>query len=272
MKILTGLKLVPFVLLMSLHSQTAVADAATLRQLAEGSHRSDTNIARNEFRNPMETLAFFGLQPDMTVVEILPSTGWYTEIIAPYVRDQGKFYAAHFSPNASLSYMPPNLRAFEDKIATDPDRYGRITVRHLNPPHEVVIAPAESADMALTFRNVHNWIMADQAPEFFDTFYAALKPGGILGVVEHRAPEGSSMEFMSTSGYVTEAKVIELAQAAGFEFVEKSEINANGRDTKDYPQGVWTLPPSLRLGDTDRARYTAIGESDRMTMKFRKPD
>ena len=244
---------------------------ATLEQLADGEHRSASNIARNGARHPVETLEFFGLQPDMTVVEILPSTGWYTEIIAPFVRDQGKFYAAHFSPNASLSYMPPNLRAFEDKITAEPQLYGKITVRHLNPPHEVVIAPPESADMALTFRNVHNWIMADQQHEFFATFFAALKPGGILGIVEHRAKPDAGMELMRTSGYVTEAYVKELAAAAGFEFVASSEVNANAMDPTVHPRGVWTLPPNYRLGDEDRAKYEAIGESDRMTLKFRKP-
>jgi predicted methyltransferase len=201
----------------------------------------------------------------------LPSTGWYAEIIAPYVRDHGKYYAAHFSPNASAGFMPRILGVFEEKITDRPDLYGRVTVRHLNPPHEVVIAPAESADMALTFRNVHNWILAEQEHEFFASFYAALKPGGILGVVEHRAKPGTSVQVMKNSGYVTEAYVKEVAAAAGFEFVESSEINANSRDTADHPEGVWTLPPNYRMGDTDRDKYAAIGESDRMTLKFMKP-
>jgi predicted methyltransferase len=246
-------------------------DHASLEALATGAHRSAENIARNDARHPIETLEFFGLEADMTVIEILPSTGWYTEIIAPYVRDQGKLYAAHFSPNASLAYMAPNLRNFEAKMSSDPSLYGKVTIRHLNPPHEVVIAPAESADMALTFRNVHNWIMADQQNEFFATFFAALKPGGILGVVEHRAKPDAGMEVMKTSGYVTEAYVIELAEAAGFEFVASSEINANPKDPTMHPRGVWTLPPNFRMGDEDREKYTAIGESDRMTLKFRKP-
>jgi len=261
----------------ALLSQLAWADhhngatASSLEELSEGAHRSASNIARNEFRHPVETLDFFGLQADMTVVEILPSTGWYTEIIAPYVRDHGKFYAAHFSPNAALSYMPPNLRAFEEKMAADPAMYGRVTVRHLNPPNEVVIAPPASADMALTFRNVHNWIMAGQEHEFFATFYAALKPGGVLGVVEHRAKPDAGMDVMRTSGYVTEQYVIDVATAAGFELVAKSEINANPADPTVHPEGVWTLPPNYRLGDVDRAKYLAIGESDRMTLKFVKP-
>ena len=248
------------------------SQALSLAELSEGEHRAAANIARNPSRHPVETLEFFGLEPNMTVIEILPSGGWYTEIIAPYVRDHGKFYAAHFSPNATTSYMPPNLRNFEAKISGNPELYGRITTRHLNPPHEVVIAPAESADMALTFRNVHNWIMAGQEAEFFATFYAALKPGCMLGVVEHRALPDAGMDVMRTSGYVTEAYVKQLAAEAGFEFVAASEINANPADPTVHPEGVWTLPPSYRLGDTDREKYAAIGESDRMTLKFRKPE
>jgi predicted methyltransferase len=247
------------------------AEMMTLESVSRGDHRSEANVARNEWRHPVETLKFFGLESDTTIIEILPSTGWYAEIIAPYVRDHGKYYAAHFSPNASAGFMPRILGVFEEKITDRPDLYGRVTVRHLNPPHEVVIAPAESADMALTFRNVHNWILAEQEHEFFASFYAALKPGGILGVVEHRAKPGTSVQVMKDSGYVTEAYVKEVAAAAGFEFVESSEINANSRDTADHPEGVWTLPPNYRMGDTDRDKYTAIGESDRMTLKFTKP-
>ncbi len=243
----------------------------SLEKIISGDHRSTANIARNESRHPIETLEFFGLEPDMTVIEILPSTGWYAEIIAPYLRDHGKYYAAHFSPNATAAYMPRILGMFEEKITSEPELYGKVTVRHLNPPHEVVIAPPESADMALTFRNVHNWIMAGQEHEFFASFFAALKPGGILGVVEHRARPGSSMEVMETSGYVTEAYVKEVAAAAGFEFVSSSEINANPKDSTDYPEGVWSLPPTYQMGDVDRDRFTAIGESDRMTLKFIKP-
>lgn len=264
---LTAIVTLPFATAGNAQESTTLS----LAELSVGQHRSATNIARNVYRHPVETLEFFGLKPDMTVIEILPSTGWYTEIIAPYVRDHGKLYAAHFSPNASLSYMAPNLRAFEEKITAEPHLYGRVTVRHLNPPHEVVIAPPESADLAMTFRNVHNWIMAGQEHEFFASFYAALKPGGILGVVEHRAKPDAGMEVMRTSGYVTEQYVIDVATAAGFELVAKSEINANPKDPTVHPQGVWTLPPNYRLGDVDRAKYTEIGESDRMTLKFIKP-
>ena len=255
----------------SLADHHGAATAKTLTQWAEGEHRSESNRDRNKSRNPVDTLEFFGLAADMTVIEILPSRGWYTEIMAPYLRDHGKYYAAHFSPNASASYMPPNLRNFEEKITDDPDLYGKITVRHLNPPNEVTIAPPESADMALTFRNVHNWIMAGQEHEYFATFYKALKPGGVLGVVEHRAKPDAGMDVMRTSGYVTEAYVKEVAAAAGFEFVGNSELNANSKDPTVHPEGVWTLPPNYRMGDADRGKYMAIGESDRMTLKFFKP-
>ena len=255
----------------SLADHHGAATAKTLTQWAEGEHRSESNRDRNKSRNPVDTLEFFGLAADMTVIEILPSRGWYTEIMAPYLRDHGKYYAAHFSPNASASYMPPNLRNFEEKITADPDLYGKITVRHLNPPNEVTIAPPESADMALTFRNVHNWIMAGQENEYFATFYKALKPGGVLGVVEHRAKPDAGMDVMRTSGYVTEAYVKEIAAAAGFEFADNSELNANPKDPTVHPEGVWTLPPNSRMGDVDRGKYMAIGESDRMTLKFFKP-
>lgn len=243
----------------------------TLEEIIVGDHRSEANIARNEFRNPVETLEFFGLEPDMTVIEIHPAGGWYTEIIAPYLHDEGRFYAAHFSPNSAAAFQPRSLAGFEDKMVANPDLYSHVTIRHLLPPHEVAIAPPESADLAMTFRNVHNWIMAGQEHDFFAAFYAALKPGGVLGVVEHRALPDAGMDVMETSGYVTEAYVKEIAAAAGFEFVESSEVNANPKDPTVHPRGVWTLPPTYRLGDEDREKYTAIGESDRMTLKFVKP-
>lgn len=257
---------------MGFSAQSMADDRDMLESLIAADHRSDSNIARNEYRHPVETLEFFGLESGMTVVEILPGGGWYTEILAPFLKSNGQYYAAHFSPNGTLSYQPPALMRFQSKLAEHPDVYGEATITHLYPPYATYIAPPGSADLALTFRNVHNWIMAGTQHEHFETFYKAVKPGGVLGVVEHRAPEGSSMEFMSTSGYVTQDYVIELAEEAGFEFVESAEINANPSDTKDYGRGVWTLPPTLQLGDQDREDYLAIGESDRMTLKFRKPE
>lgn len=257
----------------TLSSTAAMADdLQRLREISEGAHRSAANIARNDARHPAETLDFFGLKSGMTVIEILPGGGWYAEILAPFLKDNGTYYAAHFSPNSQLSYQPPMLKQFQDRVSGNPEVYGGTIITHLYPPTETAIAPPGSADLALTFRNVHNWIMASTQKEHFAAFYTALKPGGILGVSEHRAPAGSSMEVMETTGYVTEEYVIQLAAEAGFEFVASSEINANPLDTKDHPEGVWTLPPTLRMGDQDKAKYMAIGESDRMTMKFRKPE
>ena len=244
----------------------------SIKEIMVGDHRSAQNIARNEFRNPVETLNFFGLTPDMTLIEIGPSGAWYTEILAPYMRDHGRYYGAHFSPNSSNEFQRRSLESFETKMGSNPTLYGKAVIRHLLPPNELAIGPLEGADIALTFRNVHNWMARGEDEAFFNTFYAALKTGGILGVVEHRAPDSASRQEMIDNGYVSEAFVIEIATRAGFEFVASSEVNANMKDTKDHPEGVWTLPPSFRMGDKDREKYAAIGESDRMTLKFVKPE
>ncbi len=242
----------------------------TLQELVVGDHRHPRNIARNEARHPVETLEFFGLKPDMTVLEILPATGWYTEILAPYLADEGRLYLAHFSPDGILPYMPQVLEMFEDRLVNEPDTFAKVIVRHINPPQEVSVAPPGSVDLALTFRNVHNWIMADAEDEYFAAFHQALKPGGVLGIVEHRAKPDANIESMRTTGYVTEEYVKEIAAKAGFEFEEASEINANLADTVDHPEGVWSLAPFLRSGKEEP--YLSIGESDRMTLRFRKPE
>ena len=241
-----------------------------LQALLTASHRSARHIARNDARHPVETLTFFGLQPSMTVLEVLPAFGWYTEILAPYLADHGRLYVAHFSPDGVGDYMPAVLGKFEDRMHQEPEIFGKVTVRHINPPGETTIAPPGTIDLVLTFRNVHNWIMANQEHEYFASFYKALKPGGVLGVVEHRAKPGASMGSMRATAYVTEDYTKDIAQQAGFVFEAASEINANPRDTADHPDGAWSLPPFLRSGDKDK--YMAIGESDRMTLKFRKPN
>jgi predicted methyltransferase len=207
----------------------------------------------------------------MTVVEISPGKGWYTEILAPYLRDKGKLYAAHFSPNNPEAYFKDSLKAYLDKLHKQPKLYDKVEVTVLQPPKEVQIAPDGSADRVLTFRNVHNWMKNDQATAVFNAMFKALKPGGILGIVEHRASSIKPQDPKAISGYVSEDYIIALARKAGFEFLAKSEINANPKDTKNYPEGVWTLPPALRLKDKDKEKYLAIGESDRMTIKFIKP-
>lgn len=244
-----------------------------LDQAIAGDHRSQANKARDAYRHPRETLLFFGLKPEMTVVEIWPAAGWYAEILAPVLKDKGKFYLAHNAiEDPKLANWQREARAkLEATFAKRPELYGKPIFTSLGPPEYVAIAPPGSADMVLTFRNVHNWSLAKTDTLVFKAFYDALKPGGILGVVEHRAHPGTSFEQQVKSGYMTEAYVIELAAKAGFKLVAKSEVNANPRDTKDHPHGVWTLPPMNRGLFLDRDKYRAIGESDRMTLKFEKP-
>jgi predicted methyltransferase len=230
-------------------------------------------VARDVYRHPLETLQFFGLRPDQTVVEIWPGRGWYMEILAPYLHDKGRYYAAIAAPEtADASREDKDDAAFVRKrIADDPAHYGKVIVTELHPPQLTEICPPGTADVVLTFRNVHNWIGAGNQAAQFKAFFKALKPGGVLGVVEHRAKPGTTPEESRKTGYVDEAYVKKLAAEAGFRLDAESPINDNPRDTKDYPEGVWTLPPTLALGDKDRAKYLAIGESDRMTLRFVKP-
>jgi predicted methyltransferase len=253
-----------------------LAQADTAQQLdtiLAGKHRDPKNAARDKYRHPAETLLFFGIQPNMTVVEVWPSGGWWTEILAPLLKDQGRYYAAYFPTEwpKTPDYLKTREKAFDAMLAARPDLYGKVVKTKLLAPEWVDIAPRSSADMVLTFRNVHNWAKAGNADAMFKAFYDALKPGGILGVKDHRAKPGTPFQQQIDSGYMTEAWVIATAEKAGFKFVGGSEANANPRDTKDHEKGVWTLPPTLALGDKDREKYLSIGESDRMTLKFVKP-
>ena len=240
-------------------------------QAMVGDHRAEANKARDKYRHPKETLLFFGLRPDMAVVEISPGRGWYTEILAPVLRDRGHYYAA---VSAVTEKTPDALKKndadYRGMLAAAPDLYAKVKFSVIS-PGSLQVAPPGSADLVLTFRNVHNWAKAGTAEAMFKAFYDALKSGGTLGVVEHRAKPDASFQQQIDTGYMAEAYVVETAQKAGFKLVNKSEINANPRDTKDYPGGVWTLPPTLKYGDQDRDKYLAIGESDRMTLKFVKP-
>ncbi len=245
---------------------TALADAIAAPE------RTAAFCARDVYRHPQETLAFFDVQPNMTVVEIWPGGGWYTEILAPYLKDKGQYIAAGFAiTEQSPAYQAKGMTSFVEKLRADPARYGKVALSTLGAPDHWTIAPAGTADRVLTFRNVHNWMDADIAPQVFAAMFTALKPGGVLGVVEHRAAPGTSLEKMKDSGYVTEEEVKRLATAAGFRFQSESDVNDNPKDTKDYAKGVWTLPPRLAEGETDKAKYLAIGESDRMTLRFVKP-
>jgi predicted methyltransferase len=243
----------------------------SLAEIAEGDHRSEENRARNADRHPAETLEFFGLQPDMTVVEIWPSGGWYTEVIAPYVNEQGTYIAAHWDPEDEREFVRTGVERFKAKLAERPDLYEGVQMSVLMPPEKWDLAPEASVDMIVTFRNIHNWMPRGYTEDMFAAFYKALKPGGVLGVVEHRGNPDVEQDPKAASGYVNEDYAIALAEAAGFELAGKSEINANPKDTKDYDTGVWTLPPTLRKKDEDRDKYLAIGESDRFTLKFVKP-
>lgn len=252
-------------------AKPAEARLAQLRHAVAHPARASANVLRDKYRHPLETLDFFEVNPDDTVVELWPGGGWYTEILAPYLSSGGgKLYAA----------APDWGRSGVDKLkAANPKLYGPVEVVDFpvfNP--EAPRVPQGSADVVLTFRNVHNWRMGyrrddkqDYSAEAFRQIYAMLKPGGILGIVDHRLPDAAPAERERTSGYLKTSTVRSLAEAAGFRLVRSSEINANPRDTADWPNGVWTLPPSLALKDQDRDRYLAIGESDRMTLKFVKP-
>ncbi len=258
-----------------------------LQAILAGPHRAAKNRARDEFRHPIETLSFFGVTPQSTVVELWPGGGWYTEILAPLLRDEGKLIVTNFDPAGPDKYYGTRLaKSLGEKFSKEPqiyDQVAQVTVAQdvkLDKKGKVAsitindfeLAPAGSVDVVLTFRNSHGWFEDGNEPKIYALAFQALKPGGVFGVVQHRAAEGADPKKTVENGYLPEAEVIAAAEAAGFKLVEKSEINANARDTRDYTKGVWTLPPRLIEGDKDKARYLEIGESDRMTLKFQKPE
>jgi len=243
-----------------------------------GAHRGD-NAKRDEYRHPKQTLEFFGVERDMTVVELWPGGGWYTEILGPYLRDEGTLIVTNW-PSDHERYGKYATK-FADKIAAAPELYGEPTVvtAPIAADEPFELAPEGSVDVVVTFRNSHGWFNNSQTEQIYGAAFKALKPGGIFGVVQHRAAEDAKPEDSSKQGYLPQALVVEQAEKVGFELVEASEINANPKDTKDYPGGVWTLPPNLsgpesgvEQSDEDKAKHMEIGESDRMTLKFRKPE
>ncbi|HEY2401231.1 MAG TPA: hypothetical protein VGI23_12820 [Steroidobacteraceae bacterium] len=251
-------------------TSTRETTAAALDNILAGSQRSAENSARDRYRHPKETLLFFGIRPEMKVLEVWPEPGWYTEIIAPLVRERGKHFAAVIAPDPDSKYVTGRLSDYQQKLAAKPDIYGAVAVVTL-PTDGSDVVPAGTLDMVVTFRNIHNWMARDSAGQVFATLYRALKPGGVLGVVEHRGNAAMTQDPKAKSGYVNEDYAIRLIEGQGFRLVGESQVNANPKDTKDYEQGVWTLPPSYRLGDKDRQKYADIGESDRFTLKFEKP-
>jgi predicted methyltransferase len=244
--------------------------ASQLDAVLAGKWRPAADRARDAYRHPKATLQFFGIQPDQTVVEINPAGGWYSEILAPLLRDNGSYVAAEPMPSAGGEAQRDDA-ALRAKFAADPDVYGKAAIVEYDPKAPVFGKPG-SADAVLTFRNVHNWVQAGTAQAMFKAFFAVLRPGGVLGVVEHRATAGAALDAVKDSGYLPVAYVEKLATGAGFRLDGSSEVNANPKDDHDHPKGVWTLPPTLALGDKDRAKYLAIGESDRMTLRFVKPE
>jgi len=249
---------------------TRQSTAEQLTGILAGAQRSEANRARDVYRHPKETLLFFGIRPEMKVLEVWPEPGWYTEILAPLLHDKGQYYAAVIVPDPGSKYVTERLAEFHDKLAGAPAIYDHVQVLTL-PSDGSDVVPPGTLDMVLTFRNIHNWMSRCTAEQTFRTLYRALKPGGILGVTEHRGNPDVAQDLTAKSGYVNEEYAIRLIEAQGFRLVAKSEINANPKDTKDYEQGVLTLPPSYRLGAKDHDKYAAIGESDRSTLRFVKP-
>lgn len=254
-------------------TSSRLVTATRLDQILNGSHRSAANRARDVYRHPRQTLMFFGIRPEMSVVEMDPGAGWYTEVLAPLLRDKGRLLvavtpadAANPTSNASRGYA--QYQAF---LAKYPAVFDKVEIVPMSPGKLPIAAPA-SADMVLTFRSIHGWMEGeDVSAAAFADMYKVLKPGGVLGVVEHRGNPAVPQDPKAKSGYVNQAYAIKLIEGAGFRLVATSEINANPKDTKDYLRGVWTLPPTLIEGEKDRAKYLAIGESDRFTLKFVKP-
>ena len=281
MSIITTRKTVVLSLLFSCIAFSSVADTAAqsaeLQQLAESAQRSAENIQRNEYRHPAQTLQFFGVKPDMSVLEIWPGHGWYTEILAPFLKEQGKLTLAQFRHNdgslkddRSIFWARVSERLAQ-RIADNAEYFGTPDMIELDPP---LFYPQQSEqyDMVLTFRNAHIWNEDGNLFATLQSIFAALKPGGILGMVEHRAARLSDISSSAVEGYLDESYVIEAAELAGFTLVESSELNANPADTKNYPKGVYALPPTLAMGNYNKAEYLKIGESDRMTLKFIKPE
>ena len=253
------------------HMSSRVVTSASLDTILADAHRSDENRARDTWRHPKETLLFFGLRPEMNVIEIWPDPeGWYTEVLAPLVREKGKYYGAVLDAAPGVASQEKRVSDFKAKLAATPALYDKVAVIPFYTDGRDMAPPA-SIDMVLTFRNIHNWMARDSASQAFAAMYRALKPGGVLGVEEHRGNPARPQDPQAKAGYVNEQYAIDLIEAQGFRLVAKSEINANAKDPKDYEQGVWVLPPTYRLGDKDREKYAAIGESDRFTLKFVKP-
>jgi len=245
------------------------AHDAALERAITAPQRNPDFVKRDQLRHPLEELEFFGIKPTDTVVEIWPGGGYWTEILAPYLHDHGAYYLA--LPQGGAFGNPERaVTAVEQKLAANPAVYGKIMTVDFNKDH-YQLAPAGSVDLVLTFRNYHDWMASGWGEAALAAFYQALKPGGVLGFEDHRGLNNIPQDPLAKSGYVRQDYMIDMAKKAGFELVASSEMNANPRDTKDYPRGVWTLPPTFALGAQDREKYVAIGEGDNFVLKFAKP-
>ena len=246
------------------------AEQDALSRAVAGAHRTPDFRSRDHWRHPEETLEFFGLRADMNVIEVYPGGGWYTEILAPFLREEGQLVAAHYGDQSGSEYRTDSHRKFVAKLEAQPSVYDRVEVIAYDPAKGDTLGKPGSADMVLTFRNIHSFIGAGTLDKFLRDAHAVLKKGGVLGVVQHRARAGTDPGAAGKTGYVPQDWLIEKLRSAGFELAASSGINANPADTADHPEGVWTLPPTFRRGEKDRARYETIGESDRMTLRFVK--
>ncbi|MGA8261180.1 MAG: hypothetical protein WB783_13280 [Arenicellales bacterium] len=275
-----GIAAILFVLTTLASSPAGAAQASAdggLEAAINGTQRSPANVERDRYRHPLQTLEFFGIKRDMTVVEVLPGGGWYTEILAPFLHDHGRLIEATAPPTTSNPFMRRMAEKYRQKLDADPDVYGRVELQAFENPDYIDLGPPHSADMVLTFRNMHDLVYGNAhdevtsavLDEFLRSAYLVLKPGGVLGIVGHRADPDQPVGKTYRMGRLPESYVVQAAQRAGFKLEASSDINANPKDPRDVP--VWYLPPSLRSPEKDRAKYEAIGESDRMTLKFVKP-
>lgn len=263
----------------ALYGPSALADAdniARLTQIAESDFRSAENRHRNQYRHPAQTLDFFGITDDMNVVELWPIKGWYTEILGPYLKDHGQLTIANFKTvvqgeDKKANYYAKLGRKLSSRINQEKDYFGTVLEIPFDPATDAQLGAAESQDMVLAFRNIHNWDSNGVFKKVIEAAYAVLKPGGVLGIVEHKADQLSEMSASAVEGYTDESYVIDVVQSVGFKLEGRSGINANPKDTKNYPKGVFALPPTLAMGNLKRDKYLLIGESDRMTLKFVKP-
>jgi predicted methyltransferase len=243
---------------------------AAIKAALAAKYREPGNADRDKSRHPLETLEFFGLKPTSTVLEVGPGEGWYTELLAPVVAKKGKLIITSPDPNGPADQRS-TLYAQRTKLFLErsPELFGKVETAVID-GKAPSLALDGNVDLVMVMRGLHGMVNGGTLDTWLKEFHEALKPKGTLGIEQHRAKPDAVAEESSKSGYLPEKWVIEKIEAAGFKLAGKSEVNANPKDTKDHPNGVWTLPPNFALGDTDKEKYAAIGESDRMTLKFTK--